>query len=139
MGPLDKIFSKEEIIRAISKRKNSKSSFGPIVNEMLKANPTSISHQKFPKTWNLSLIKPVHRSGLQAKCTNHRGLCISNHLSKIFTSILNERLESYVKLKHILLHRSLGFRKRIRTEDAKFILSTILNMQSEAVKYILFL
>ena len=139
MGPLDKIFSQEEIIRAINKSKNNKSSSGPIVNEMLKANPTSISHiliqlflyiletQKFPKTWNLSLIKPVHKSGLQTKCTNYRGLCISNHLSKIFTSILNERLESYVKLKHILPHQSLGFRKGFRTEDAMFILSTILD------------
>ena len=109
IGPLDKIFSQEEIIRAISKSKNNKSSSGPIVNELLKANPTSTSHiliqlfsyiletQTFPKTWNLSLIKPVHKSGLQTKSTNYRGLCISNHLSKIFTSILNERLESYVK------------------------------------------
>ena len=139
MGPLDKIFSQEEIIRAINKSKNNKSSSGPIVNEILKANPTSISHiliqlfsyiletQKFPKTWNLSLIKPVHKSGLQTKCTNYRGLCISDHLSKIFTSILNERLESYVKLKHILPHQSLGFRKGFRTEDAMFILSTILD------------
>ena len=139
MGPLNKIFSQEEIIRAINKSKNNKSSSGPIVNEMLKANPTSISHiliqlfsyiletQKFPKTWNLSLIKPVHKSGLQTKCTNYRRLCISDHLSKIFTSILNERLESYVKLKQILPHQSLGFRKGFRTEDAMFILSTILD------------
>ena len=61
MGPLDKIFSQEEIIRAINKSKNNKSSSGPIVNEILKANPTSISHiliqlfsyiletQKFPR------------------------------------------------------------------------------------------
>ena len=143
MGPLDKIFSQEEIIRTINKSKTNKSSSGPIVNEKLKANPTSISHvliqlfsyilepQKFLKTWNLSLIKPVHKSGLQTKGTNYRGLCIPDHLSKIFTSILNERLESFVKLKHILPHQSLGFKKGFRTEDAMFILSTILDIYAK--------
>ena len=46
---------------------------------------------------------------------------------RFFTSILNERLESYVKLKHIVPHQSLGFRKGFRTEDAISILSTTLD------------
>ena len=48
---------------------------------------------------------------MQTKCENYQGICISNHLSKLFTSILNERLEPYVESNKILPHNLLGFRK----------------------------
>ena len=80
-----------------------------------------------PSAWNTLLIKPIHKSGAQTKCENYRGICFSNHLSKLFTSILNERLESYVESSKILPHNSLDFRKGFRTEDAMFILSPLLD------------
>ena len=146
VGPLDDVFRKDEVIRAIKRSKNNKSSYGPIVNEMLKSNPEYISNvliylfsfilktRQFPNTWNTSLIKPIHKSGVQTKCENYRGICISNHLSKLFTGILNERLESYVDFNKILPHKSLGFRKGFRTEDAMFILSTLLDKYAKSGK-----
>ena len=83
VGPLDDVFKKDEVIRAIKRSKNNKSSYGPIVNEVLKSNPEYISNvlihlfsfilktRQFPNTWNTSLIKPIHKSGAQTKCENY--------------------------------------------------------------------
>ena len=82
-----------------------------------------------------SLIKPIHKSGAQTKCEKYRGISISNHLSKLFTCILNERLESYVESNKILPHKSLGFRKGFQTEGAMFILkSTLLDKYAKSGK-----
>ena len=80
----------------------------------------------FPKSWNLSLLIPIHKSGITTKHENYRGICISNHLSKLFTLILNNKLDKWVEQRHILPDNSLGFRKGLRTEDGLFILTSIL-------------
>ena len=109
VGPLNDVLKKDEVTRAIKRSKNNKSSYGLIVNEMLKSNPEYISNvlihlfssilktRQFPNAWNTSLIKPIHKSGTQTKCDNYQGISISNHLSKLLTGILNERLASYVE------------------------------------------
>ena len=74
-----------------------------------------ILHGKiFPEGWNLSLIKPIHKSGSTLKHENYRGICISNHLTKLFTQLLNKRLTKWT-----------DFRKGLRTEDGLFILESI--------------
>ena len=66
------------------------------------------------------------------KCS-YRGICISNHLSKLFTALLNKRLEQLSKSNNILLEKSLGFRKGLRTEDGIFVLTTILDKYAKKV------
>ena len=77
--------------------KLNKSKFEVISNEMLRCNPKAISkvlcklfnyilkNKTFPEMWNISLIKPLHKNGNTTKHDNYRGICISNHLSKLFT------------------------------------------------------
>ena len=97
IGPLDNIFTESEIINTIKSLKLNKSNFGAISNEMLKCNSKALSkvlchlfnfilHSKiFPEGWSLSLIKPIHKSGSTLKQENYRGICISNHLTSLFT------------------------------------------------------
>ena len=81
----------------------------------------------FPNSWNLSLIKPIHKCGTFSKHDNYRGICISNHLSKLFTALLHKGLEKWSVKENVLPDNSLGLRKGLRTEDGIFILTTLLD------------
>ena len=106
---------------------------------MLKCNPKAIvkslcalfnlilQSKTFPEVWNLSLIKPIHKAGIVTLHEHYRGLCISNHLSKLFTSILCKRLQMWVEKEGILPDNALGFRKGLRTEDGLFVLTSMLD------------
>ena len=105
VGPLDEGFLEQEILKDIKRLKSSKFYFGVTCDEMLKCNPKAVSRvlcklfncilktKIFPEKWNLSLIKPLLKSGTMSKHDNYRGICISNHLSKFFTSLLDKRLQ----------------------------------------------
>ena len=139
IGELDSELKEKEILDAIKTLKNNKSKFGPVSNEMLKCNPKAIiktlcslfnyilKSKTFLEIWNLSLIKPIQKSGTTTLIEHYRGICISNHLSKLFTSVLCDRLQSWVSQKGILPEKSLGFRKGLRTEDGLFILTSLLD------------
>ena len=70
-----------------------KANFGVVGNEIFRCNPETIAQplclmfnnilqsKVFSNAWNLSLIKPLHKSGTFSKHDNYRGMCISNHLS----------------------------------------------------------
>ena len=86
-----------------------------------------LKSKTFPEIWYLSLIKPIHKSGKTALHEHSRDICISNHLSKLFTSVLCDKLQSWVSQKGIVPDKSLGFRKGLRTEDGLFILTSLLD------------
>ena len=135
-GPLDYDLTTEDIISTIKTLKLNKSNFSIVTNEVLKCNPEAIAtplclifnnilrSKLFP---NLSLIKPIHKCGTFSKHDNYRGICISNHLSKLFTALLHKRLEKWSVKENVLPDNSLGFRKGLRTEDGIFILTTLLD------------
>ena len=137
--PLNFDFNKDEIILVIKSLKFNKANFGIVTNEILRCSPTAIAKplsylfnfmlktRVFPSTWNLSLIKPLHKTGSHSNHDNYRGICISNHLSKLFTATMHRRLEKWSIQNNILPNESLGFRKGLRTEDGIFVLTTILD------------
>ena len=49
----------------------------------------------FPKIWSEGIITPVFKKGKYNDCNNYRGITLVSCLSKIFTSILNERLKNW--------------------------------------------
>ena len=125
-GPLDFDFNTDKIILVIESLKSNRANFGVVTNEILRCSPSAIAKplsylfnlilgtRVFPSTWNLSLIKPLHKTGSHSKHRNYRGICISNHLSKLFTAILHRRLEKWSIQNSILPNKSLGFRKGLR-------------------------
>ena len=100
-GPLDYDLTTDDIISTIKTLRLNKSSFGIVTNEVLKCNPEAIAtplclifnnilkSKPFPNSWNVSLIIPIYKSGTFSKHDNYRGICISNHLSKLFTALSN--------------------------------------------------
>ena len=69
-----------------------------------------------------------------SKHDNYRGICISNHLSKLFTSLLNKRLRLRADNNNVLPDNSPGFRKGVRTEDGLFILTSLLDKYAKKGK-----
>ena len=51
----------------------------------------------FPKSWHESYITPIFKSGSGSDPSNYRGIAINHILVKVFSIILNERLEKLVK------------------------------------------
>ena len=46
----------------------------------------------YPKSWSCGMIIPLYKKGNVNETGNYRGITLLSHLSKIFTSLLNNRL-----------------------------------------------
>ena len=78
----------------------------------------SIMQQKFPSSWKLTKIVPLHKKSSQLKKENYRPVAILSPLSKILEKILYEHIYDYFsrnKLFHPSLH---GYRKDRSTMTA---------------------
>ena len=80
-----------------------------------------------PDIWCQGLITPIYKSGDKNDPTNYRGICVSSCLGKLFCSILNQRLYSYLEENKILHNSQIGFLPENRTADHVFTLRTLLD------------
>ncbi len=51
----------------------------------------------FPEAWKISDVVPIHKSGSKSQVNNYRGISILPALSKLFDSIVTDRLYSCIK------------------------------------------
>ena len=86
-----------------------------------------LSTGEVPDDWNTSFIVPVFKSGDKSDPNNYRGISICSNLSKLFTSIINERITKHLATNDLLAQEQAGFRKEYRTTDNMFILNHIIN------------
>ena len=121
----------------LKKRKSG----GPdlIVNEFLKAGSNTLAllltklfnkilnSGKFKIFLNLSLLTSIFKAGDPSDCGNYRGISIFSCLGKLFTSLLQRRLDIFIKSNNLLCANQGGFRKGYRTTDHVFILKTLIN------------
>ena len=139
-GPLDYLISDEEFDTAICKLKANKApGIDNILNEVLKVGKDFIkghlitlfnrilSTGKYPLIWSFGLIVPVHKKDDPSKVENYRGITLLSSLSKLFTTILNNRLYDYATKKGILKDEQGGFRKMHGTVDSLFILKMLID------------
>ena len=77
--------------------------------------------------WRVSYIVPIHKEGDKSDPANYRGISLLSSLSKLFLSILNNRLLEFVTKNNILSDNQLGFRKGNRTSDAHIILQNLID------------
>ena len=80
-----------------------------------------------PQTWCHGLITPIFKCGTKSDPSNYRGICISSCIGKLFCSILNQRLLSYIDLNNILHKSQIGFLTNNRTVDHVLTLRTLID------------
>ncbi|VDI41447.1 Hypothetical predicted protein [Mytilus galloprovincialis] len=102
---LDRVITKDEILKCISKLKRGKGhGIDGILNEMLleykdvlipfleEMFNRVLSSGYFPTTWTVAILVPVFEKGDPSDPVNYRGISLVSNLAKLFTSIMNMRL-----------------------------------------------
>lgn len=69
---------------------------------------------------------PVFKKNDHDDVHNYRGITLVSCMSKLFTSILNSRLNNWIENNNILSDAQFGFRKGRSTTDAIFVLNAII-------------
>ena len=81
----------------------------------------------FPEAWRSSTLTPLHKKGSMHEPGNYRGIAIGSSISKLFCSILQNRLSLYVKEKNIIPQNQIGYRAQSRTSDHVLSLKTLID------------
>ncbi len=94
----------------------------PVKNVMLKLFNVILNSGIFPKEWAQGEIIPVFKKGNINDPHNYRGITLVSCLGKLFTFIINERLNAWAEENHVICENQFGFRKDKSTTDCLFIL-----------------
>lgn len=137
---LDFIITEAEISKALRSLKNNKASgFDGIINEMLKHGQSQLlgclvklfnsvlSSGIYPTQWGQGYINPLHKKGAKDDPANYRGITINSCVGKLFTKILNIRLDAFLEKNKIICDEQIGFTKDKRTSDHMFVLRTLVD------------
>lgn len=146
MGPVNEILNsnitREEVEHAINTLKNNKAcSDDCISNEYIKYSSYKMidlyvmlfnvifSTGKLPESWLRGSIVPIYKNkGSPSDPKNYRPITIVSCLGKLFTSILNERLQKYSNEFDLICENQAGFRKTYSTVDNIFVLYCLISL-----------
>ena len=131
-----------EIKEAIKTLKNNKSvGIDNIKNEQIKASyylltPVYIKlfnlifeHGLVPESWSVGTIKPIYKNKGDPKMPeNYRPITILRCLGKLFTAIINKRLNKYADESELIDPCQAGFRKQHSTSDNIFIIKSLIDI-----------
>ena len=139
---LDKPISKDEVLNAINKLKNQKAA-GPdgMIGEFLKFSVNEISdylvllfnslfdNGYYPVDWSESIILPLYKKGDVNNPNNYRGISLCNITSKVYSSIVNNRLKQWIDSNNITGEFQAGFKSNYSTIDHIFTLFAAVQKQ----------
>ena len=132
----------DEILRGIKNLKNGKTSgLDNILNEHIKSTSNIFIpvYEKlfniildtgiFPEQWSTGCILPIYKSkGDLGDVKNYRPITILSCLGKLFTSIINTRLNDYLEEYMLLAEDQAGFRKQYSTLDHIYSLHALIEI-----------
>ena len=82
-----------------------------------------------PDSWSQGIISPIYKNkGDKSSPDNYRGVTLLSCFGKLFTSILNNRLNNYLENMNILVEEQAGFRKGYSTTDHIFNLKCLIDL-----------
>ena len=139
---LNQTITKEEVMKCLKKlKKNKACGLDNIVNEFLKSSSDVIIEVLVklfnlvlltgvvPKDWTDGVIKPIFKKkGSVDDPNNYRGITILSCLGKLFTSVLNDRLNNYIEEFNVLGFEQAGFRNGFSTLDHLFTLHGMIDI-----------
>ncbi|MCW4282673.1 MAG: reverse transcriptase family protein [Candidatus Thiodiazotropha taylori] len=80
----------------------------------------------FPKQWSEGYIIPIYKKGNANEPSNYRGITLLSALGKLFTRILNNRLNEWAETYAIYMEAQAGFIKNISTVDNVITLNSLI-------------
>ena len=132
----------EEISKVILNLKNQKacSINDHVLNEYLKYSKDSmlpiycklfnliLNTGIVPEAWSKGTILPIYKNKGDVKDPdNYRGITILSCFGKLFTAVLNQRLNNYLESTGILIEEQAGFRKHYSTANHIFSLKMLID------------
>lgn len=99
-------------------------------NELLNTLNKIFLSEEIPSNFNKAIMIPLFKKGDPLIASNYRGLSLLNSLSKIFNSIILNRLTFWIEHNKILTEFQAGFRKQYSTVDNIFNLMNIVQLNS---------
>ena len=148
---LDFRITETEVHNAIKALKSGKATgLDNTSNEMLKAGQSVLSpilaelfnkilnSGNYPKEWASGRILSLHKKGNTADPGNYRGITISSCLGKLFNSVLNTRLYSFLEKNELIPREQIGFKKGHRTADHIFIIRHLIDYYKQRRKPLYF-
>ena len=79
----------------------------------------------FPIQWGIATIIPLFKKGDRDVCDHYRGISLLSITSKVFTSVINNRLYSWAEDNNKINEEQAGFRKSYSTIDHIFTLHSM--------------
>jgi hypothetical protein len=147
---LNRPISEFEILKVIAKLNNGKaaSQFDNISNEYLKSTravmaPIYVKLFNFildsgilPDSWLIGCIKPIFKNKeSKLNPANYRPITILSCLGKVFTAVLNNRINEFLADNNLLNENQAGFRSGYSTSDHIFTLHFLIEkLRSEKKK-----
>ena len=123
---LDNPFTEEEVLKTIGNLKNGKSPDEDLIlNEFIKMSAnmllpfytnlfnTVFETGEIPESWTTGVIIPIYKKGDPTNPSNYRGITLLSTLGKVFTKLINNRLEKFTEIFGILKLNQAGLTKII--------------------------
>ena len=87
---------------------------------------TVLDSGKLPEKWIIGNIIPIYKNKVsKSDPKNYRPITLVSCFGKLFTSVINERLQNYSDEYELICENQAGFRKVYSTTDNLFILRTL--------------
>ena len=136
---LDTDISTEEVHLAIDRMKDGKASGADgLCAELFKNLDEITLHTltklfnkvfqlgQFPTSWAQELIIPIYKGGEPDCANNYRGITLLPVIAKLFSAVLEKRIQTWATEEGIIPIYQFGFRKGHRTSDPIFVLNSLL-------------
>ena len=79
-----------------------------------------IEQRTFPECLKTAVINPIYKKGNRNLIKNYRPISILTNISKIFETLIYNRLQSFFQENQLLSYKQFGYRKNSDTEQAIF-------------------
>ena len=97
----------------------------------------------FPDSWRHNFLTPLHKKGDRYNPGNYRGIAVGSNLSKLFCSVLHNRLVNFLDTRQSIPPNQIGYKKNARTSDhiftLKILIDKFINKVSKNYLYVCFI
>ena len=80
----------------------------------------------FPDQWSNGLLVPLHKFGNYSSPNNFRGITLLSMLGKLFTRVINNRLDKWAEAYGVYIEAQFGFRSGRGTVDCIYVLHMLI-------------